>query len=114
MVRAGDKAGTKVGGVGALYMDGIGFQEPVKQRNDGDSAAVYPWDCRLPKSRLEAQRSSVVPWTNEVDFAVSKVGLKELWTLNWHRQFNIVNGWTKAGGIQPQNWPAWMQGFKDY
>jgi hypothetical protein len=77
--------------------------------------AIAPRYTRgLPKSRLEAQRSSVVPWTNEVDFAVSKVGLKELWTLNWHRQFNIVNGWTKAGGIQPQNWPAWMQGFKDY
>jgi prepilin-type N-terminal cleavage/methylation domain-containing protein/prepilin-type processing-associated H-X9-DG protein len=49
-----------------------------------------------------------------LDWSVRKVGLKELWTLKWHRQFDIANVWTKAGGVQPSDWPQWMKGFKDY
>ena len=49
-----------------------------------------------------------------VDFSTRKVGLKELWTLKWHREFNTANRWTRIGGVQPQSWPEWMQGFKDY
>ncbi|MHC4437624.1 MAG: type II secretion system protein [Planctomycetota bacterium] len=45
---------------------------------------------------------------------VRKVGLKELWTLKWHRTFDTANTWTTAGGVQPEDWPAWMKGFKDY
>jgi prepilin-type processing-associated H-X9-DG protein len=48
------------------------------------------------------------------DWSVRKVGLKELWTLKWHRQFNTAGPWTKAGGVQPEDWPEWMRGFKDY
>ena len=46
--------------------------------------------------------------------SVRKVGLKELWTLKWHRQYNTANRWTKAGGVQPEDWPEWMRDFKDY
>jgi len=49
-----------------------------------------------------------------MDFSVRKVGLKELWTLKWHRQFNTAGPWTKAGGAQPSDWPQWMRRFKDY
>ncbi|MEN6425112.1 MAG: type II secretion system protein [Phycisphaerales bacterium] len=45
---------------------------------------------------------------------VRKVGLKELSTLNWHPEWDTANRWTKAGGVQPEDWPAWMRGFKDY
>jgi prepilin-type N-terminal cleavage/methylation domain-containing protein/prepilin-type processing-associated H-X9-DG protein len=48
------------------------------------------------------------------DSSVRKVGLKELWTLKWHKQFDTRGPWTKAGGVQPEDWPAWMRGFKDY
>jgi prepilin-type processing-associated H-X9-DG protein len=49
-----------------------------------------------------------------MDSSVRKVGLKELWTLKWHREFNTANRWTKAGGVQPEDWPKWMRNFKDY
>lgn len=49
-----------------------------------------------------------------LDWSVRKVGLKELWTLKWNMQFDTANKWTKAGGVQPEDWPEWMRGFKDY
>ena len=49
-----------------------------------------------------------------MDWSVRKVGLKELWTLKWHREFDAAGPWTKAGGVQPSDWPEWMRSFKDY
>ena len=49
-----------------------------------------------------------------LDWSIRKVGLKELWTLKWHRQFNTTGYWTRVGGVQPDNWPEWMRKFKDY
>ena len=49
-----------------------------------------------------------------LDWSVRKVGIKELWTLKWNLQFDTANPWTKAGGVQPEDWPQWMRGFKDY
>jgi len=49
-----------------------------------------------------------------LDSSVRKVGLKELWTLKWARRYNTASRWTKAGGVQPEDWPKWMRGFKDY
>ncbi len=49
-----------------------------------------------------------------VDGSVRRVGLKELWTLKWHKSFNTVGPWTKAGGVTPFDWPAWIRPFQDY
>jgi len=49
-----------------------------------------------------------------MDYSVRKVGLKELWTLRWHRQFDTNGTWTRSGGIQPSDWPQWMRNFRDY
>jgi len=49
-----------------------------------------------------------------MDWSVRKVGLKELWTLKWHRQFDTAGPWTRAGGVKPADWPEWMRKFKDY
>jgi len=49
-----------------------------------------------------------------LDWSVRKVGLKGLWTLKWNRQFNTAGRWTKAGGVQTEDWPQWMRRFKDY
>jgi hypothetical protein len=49
-----------------------------------------------------------------MDWSVRKVGLKELWTLKWHRNFDTSGPWTKAGGVKPDDWPKWMRNFRDY
>jgi len=49
-----------------------------------------------------------------MDWSARKVGLKELWKLKWHRQFNTDGPWTQAGGVRPTYWPAWIRSFKDY
>lgn len=49
-----------------------------------------------------------------LDWSVRKVGLKELWTLKWDSEFDTANVWTRAGGVQPEDSPEWMRGFKDY
>jgi len=41
-----------------------------------------------------------------VDFSTRKIGLKELWRLKWHREFNIH--------AAPPVWPEWMKRFRDY
>jgi len=49
-----------------------------------------------------------------LDWSVRRIGLKELWMLKWHLQFDTANVWTKAGGALPEDWPYWMRKFKDY
>jgi len=49
-----------------------------------------------------------------MDWSVRKTGVKGLWTLKWTKEFDRAGPWTKAGGIQAENWPEWMRGFKEY
>jgi len=96
--------------------------------------SAWPWNGDWSQSHMEPPECEAVPtavglgvWNapcinrhdggiNAVflDWSVRKVGLKELWTLKWHRQFETAGLWTKAGGAQPGDWPAWMRSFKDY
>jgi prepilin-type processing-associated H-X9-DG protein len=49
-----------------------------------------------------------------LDGSVCRIGLKELWTLKWHRNYATTNRWTRTGGVKPADWPDWMHAFKDY
>ena len=49
-----------------------------------------------------------------LDWSVRKVGLKELWTLKWHRNFDTNGPWTTSGGARQGDWPEWMRNFKEY
>ena len=49
-----------------------------------------------------------------LDFSVRKIGLKELWKLKWHREYDTNGPWTIAGGVQPDDWPEWMRKFRDF
>ncbi len=49
-----------------------------------------------------------------MDWSARDVGLKELWTLKWHRAY-VTNGpWTRAGGVRSEDWPSWMRRYRDY
>jgi prepilin-type N-terminal cleavage/methylation domain-containing protein/prepilin-type processing-associated H-X9-DG protein len=48
-----------------------------------------------------------------MDWSVDSVGLKQLWKLKWHQNFDIDGPWTKNRD-PPPNWPEWMRKFKDY
>ena len=49
-----------------------------------------------------------------LDWSARKIGLKELWTLRWHQDYDTTGPWTKAGGVLPEDRPEWMRRFKDY
>ena len=50
-----------------------------------------------------------------MDMTVRKIGLKELWTLKWHRQFDTKDIWTTAYAKDYiPDWPQWMSRFKEY
>ena len=49
-----------------------------------------------------------------VDWSTRRVGLKEFWTLKWHRKYPTNGPWTKLGGVQPGDWPLWLAKYKDY
>jgi len=83
-----------------------------------DGACGYVWSgaganndeiCRFCMNRHDGNMNGLF-----LDSTVRKVGLKELWTLRWHREFNTTGFWTKAGGVKPEDWPEWMRSFKDY
>jgi prepilin-type N-terminal cleavage/methylation domain-containing protein len=71
---------------------------------------------RPPHSMWQFVMNRHVGHTNGLfrDWSVRKVGVKELWTLKWHRRFDTAGPWTAAGGVQLSDWPEWMRKFKDY
>ncbi len=46
-----------------------------------------------------------------MDWSVKKVGLKELWGLRWHRNYDVQGPYTLGGGMTPGEWPVWMKDF---
>jgi prepilin-type N-terminal cleavage/methylation domain-containing protein len=49
-----------------------------------------------------------------MDWSARNVGLKELWTLKWHRGYVTNGAWTKAGSAMPDDWPPWLRNYRDY
>ena len=45
-----------------------------------------------------------------LDYSVRKVGLKELWKLKWHRNFDTNFNYYP----DIEQWPPWMDGYKEY
>ncbi len=73
-----------------------------------------PWNEGSQMGRICMNRhSGFVDWVF-LDGSARKVGLKELWTLKWHREYDTCGEWTKCGGVEAEDWPEWMQDFEDY
>jgi len=79
-----------------------------------DEPPAYPEDviCGEGVAKGEMKRYSVNRHNGAIngaflDFSARKIGLKELWEVDWHRNWNPDND-------PPPVWPAWMQNFKDF
>ena len=90
----------------------------------GDSTwhDAWPTDVDSPPADIDEFGSGDKGTTNEMkhfcidrhrgrvnftfmDWSVRDVGLKELWILQWHRDFNTHGQWTIAGSVKPEDWP---------
>jgi prepilin-type N-terminal cleavage/methylation domain-containing protein len=82
-----------------------------------DAPPAYDGDLSPPWGEMKAfciDRHDQAIHSLFMDWSVRKVGLKELWALKWCGRYNTRGPWTRAGGVQPEDWPPWMRTFKDY
>ena len=92
-----------------------GWPEP---KSEPPAFQNQPWNNGSGIVRLCPNRHD--GYVNHVflDLSVHKVGLKQLWTLKWHRKFKTDDFWTLAGGATKETWAnwgnGWMKDFKDY
>jgi prepilin-type processing-associated H-X9-DG protein len=123
---------------GNAYQSGVPAEDgwrDLANMTDGDTVPMF-LDCLRfegwPVSTDPPAESQYAPWSHDfmarfcinrhegavnslfVDGSVRKVGLKELWTLKWHKAFDTTGPWTKAGGVQSSDWPEWIRPFEDY
>jgi prepilin-type N-terminal cleavage/methylation domain-containing protein/prepilin-type processing-associated H-X9-DG protein len=85
------------------------FDAPNKFSDTFDDPAPYTSGTHMIMDRHDGGINLLF-----LDGSARKVGLKELWTFKWTRNYNTANKWTRAGGVKPEDWPAWMRRFKDY
>jgi prepilin-type N-terminal cleavage/methylation domain-containing protein/prepilin-type processing-associated H-X9-DG protein len=94
--------------------DGGGGGGPKEGPPPYESWYAYPpWGYQPWSTRCINRHNGGVNYLF-MDWSARKVGLKELWTLKWHKQFDAAGPWTKAGGVRPEDWPPWMRLLKDY
>lgn len=95
--------------LGSLWVDG--WPEPTE---DPPRAGVGLWYTGNMMARFCINRHNGFVNGVFMDASVRKIGVKELWTLKWHRSFDTQGPWTKAGDVLPEDWPDWMRKFKEY
>lgn len=97
-----------------LFLDALRFDLFPRE---GNGPAQYPyaaWTSDNSMARACIDRHDGYVGTVFLDSSARKVGLKELWTLKWHRKFNTSGIWTKAGGVAASEWPDWIRTYPDY
>lgn len=95
----------------------IGAQRYNQWPEQHDSPPLYDgqfWSGNDHLARICLNRHNGAVNCLFMDFSARKVGLKELWKLKWHRQFDTNGPWTLAGGATTADWPQWMRDFEDH
>ncbi len=95
--------------MGACMWDG---SEPLETDSPPIAEGVQLSDSNMSIFCLDRHNGG--PNMLFMDTSVRKVGLKQLWTLKWHQNFNTADIWTTTGGATSTDWPQWMQNYKDY
>lgn len=73
-----------------------------------------PWQGQSNMARFCVNRHNAMINGAFLDWSVRPIDLKELWTLKWNREYNTTGPYTRLGGAQTEDWPEWMQNFKEY
>jgi len=108
--------GPNVAGAGyvPLWMDAIRYNGVPLQTDTPPAFDGEHWNDNAQMGRYCMNRHDGFAGCLFLDYSARKVGLKELWTLKWHKSYNQAGSWTKAGNVQPSDWPDWMRHLKDY
>jgi len=93
----------------AIRYNGFPLQTDVPPPFDGER-----WNDNAQMGRYCVSRHDGFIGCLFLDYSARKVGLKELWTLKWHKEYDQAGPWTKAGGASSADWPDWIKPFKDY
>jgi len=97
-----------------LFTDAIRFSFFPKETDSPPQTEDMAWQSMEHMRRICLNRHDGAVNCLFLDFSARKVGLKELWTLKWHRNFRTNDMWTKAGGVIVDDWPEWMKNFKEF
>jgi prepilin-type processing-associated H-X9-DG protein len=97
-----------------LFMDALRFNIFPRQTDTPPTVEDMAWTGMEHMRRICIDRHDGGINMAFLDWSVRKVGLKEEWTLKWHKAYNTAGPWTFAGGVQPADWPDWMRPLKDY
>ncbi|MBN1975238.1 MAG: type II secretion system protein [Sedimentisphaerales bacterium] len=115
------EGGSRVTNIKGLNIYGLKSHNNIPLYLDSASPySLFLWEGQSPAPTEEEETHCCINRHNGgvnslfLDWSVRKVGLKELWKLKWHEDFNTNGPWTIAGGVKPEDWPEWMRGFKDY
>jgi prepilin-type N-terminal cleavage/methylation domain-containing protein len=97
-----------------LFGDSIRFDTWPDETEAPMEDEFHAWQNNNDMGRMCINRHRGYTGSAFMDSSARKVGLKELWTLKWHRRFNTAGPWTLAGGVHASDWPEWLRPFKDY
>jgi hypothetical protein len=97
-----------------LFMEAQRYNGVPLQTDIPPSYSGEPWNDEAQMGRFCLDRHDGFAGCLFLDFGARKVGLKELWTLKWHREYNQAGPYTLAGGVIASDWPDWLRNSKDY
>jgi prepilin-type N-terminal cleavage/methylation domain-containing protein len=97
-----------------LFMDALRFNIFPRHTDIPPEVQDLAWQGTQHMRRICIDRHDAHISMSFLDWSARKAGLKELWTLKWHRAYPQDGPFTMAGGTQTTDWPEWMRRFKDY
>jgi prepilin-type N-terminal cleavage/methylation domain-containing protein/prepilin-type processing-associated H-X9-DG protein len=97
-----------------LFMDALRFNVFPLHTDSPPVVQDAAWESTQHMRRICIDRHDGGINMAFLDWSVRKVGLKELWTLRWHKAYNQAGPWTHAGGVMASDWPAWMRPLRDF
>jgi len=97
-----------------LFMDALRFNVFPRHTDNPPEIQDMAWQGMQHMRRICIDRHDGFINMAFLDWSVKKAGLKELWTLRWHRAYNTAGPYTTAGGVMSNDWPVWMRHLKDY